>query len=143
VTATATRTYWVDAHSTLGGAATATTKQATIDFDATAGQTDTLPGPADLFTAAFAACVLKNVERFSQILPSRYERASIEVTTERQDAPPRMIAVRYVLRVVTDEPPPRVELLHTNIRRHGTVFNTLAAVCDVTGDIVAEPAIPD
>jgi hypothetical protein len=54
-----------------------------------------------------------------------------------------MIAVRYVLRVVADEPPPRVELLHTNIRRHGTVFNTLAAVCDVTGDIVAEPAIPD
>jgi uncharacterized OsmC-like protein len=101
-----------------------------------------LPGPADLFTAAFAACVLENVDRFSQILPFRYERASIEVTAERQDAPPRMIAVRYVPRVVTHQPRQRVELLHPNIRRHGTIFNTLAAVCDVAGDIVAEPAIP-
>jgi hypothetical protein len=46
---------------------------------------------------------------------------------------------RYVLRVVTDEPRQRVELLHRNIRRHGTIFNTLAAVCEVTGDIIAEP----
>jgi uncharacterized OsmC-like protein len=66
VTTTATRTYRVDAHSTLGGAATATTKRATIDFDATAGQSDALPGPAVLLTAAFAACVLENVERFSR-----------------------------------------------------------------------------
>jgi uncharacterized OsmC-like protein len=116
-----------------------TAKGSTIEFDATAGQSATLPGPADLLTAAFAACVLKNVERFSQILRFAYQRASIEVEAERQDAPPRMIAVRYVLRVVTDEPPQRVELLHHNIRRHGTIFNTLAAVCDVTGDLVAEP----
>ena len=40
---------------------------------------------------------------------------------------------------VTDEPRQRVELLHHNIRRHGTIFNTLAAVCEVTGVIVAEP----
>jgi hypothetical protein len=78
----------------------------------------------------------RNVERF---MPFRYERAAIQVEAERQDAPPRMVAVRYVLRVVTDEPPTRVELLHHNIRRHGTIFNTLAAACEVTGDIVAEP----
>ena len=50
-----------------------------------------------------------------------------------------MIAVRYVLQVVTDEPHQRVQLLHHNIRRHGTTFNTLAAVCEVTGDIISEP----
>jgi uncharacterized OsmC-like protein len=114
-------------------------KERSIEFDASAEQGDLLPGPADLLTAAFAACVLKNVERFSHILRFGYERASIEVEADRQDAPPRMTAVRYVLRVVTDEPPQRVELLHHNIRRYGTIFNTLAAVCDVTGEIVAEP----
>ena len=48
-----------------------------------------------------------------------------------------MTLVRYRLEVVTDEPPERVDLLHRNIRRHGTVYNTLAAACDVDGDIVA------
>ena len=133
------RSYRVHASSTVGGAATIATKGRTIEFDASTEQGDTLPGPADLLTAAFAACVLKNVERFSHTLPFGYERASILVDAERQDAPPRMIAVRYVLRVVTDEPQQRVELLHLNIRRHGTIFNTLAAVCEVTGDIIAEP----
>lgn len=133
------RTYRVEARSTRGGAAVATARGRPIAFDATAGQSDTLPGPADLLTAAFAACVLKNVERFSGVLPFRYQEASIQVEAERQDAPPRMIAVRYVLQVATDEPSHRVELLHTNIRRHGTIFNTLASVCDVTGEIVARP----
>jgi uncharacterized OsmC-like protein len=135
----AARSYQVQASSTVGGAASVTVKERRIEFDATPDQGDLLPGPADLLTAAFAACVLKNVERFSHILRFGYERASIEVEADRQDAPPRMTAVRYVLRVVTDEPPQRVELLHHNIRRYGTIFNTLAAVCDVTGEIVAEP----
>ena len=48
-----------------------------------------------------------------------------------------MTLVRYRLEVVTDEPPERVDLLHRNIRRHGTVYNTLAAARDVDGGIVA------
>jgi uncharacterized OsmC-like protein len=135
---TALRAYRTVARSTRGGAGSVDAKRRAIEFDASAGQSDILPGPADLLTAAFAACVLKNVERFSHLLPFRYERASVEVTAEREDSPPRMTAVRYVLHVTTDEPPQRVELLHTNIRRHGTIFNTLAAVCDVTGEIIAE-----
>jgi hypothetical protein len=43
--------------------------------------------------------------------------------------------VSYVLRVVTDEPRARVELLHRNIRKFGTITNTLAAAGEVTGNI--------
>jgi uncharacterized OsmC-like protein len=46
------------------------------------------PGPADLLCAALAACLLKNVERYSAILPFRYEQASVVVEAERRDAPP-------------------------------------------------------
>ena len=45
---------------------------------------------------------------------------------------------RYVLRIETDEPDRRVALLHRNIIRSSTVVNTLAASCDVQGEIVAE-----
>ncbi len=138
--ATNPRTYTVHGRTSPGGNAVAETKGQEVAFDGSAGQGDGLPGPADLLTTAFAACALKNVERFSQMLPFDYEQASIEVTAERQDAPPKIVSVRYVLHITTDEPTRRVELLRDNIRRFGTIYNTLAAVSDVDGEIVAHPA---
>jgi uncharacterized OsmC-like protein len=101
-----------------------------------------LPGPAELLAAAFAACLLKNVERAGHLLPFRYRHASVEVTARRQDTPPAFVDIAYELRIVTDEPERRVELLHENLRRYGTVYNTLAAVCHVHGRVVADPEDP-
>jgi uncharacterized OsmC-like protein len=107
------------------------------EFDGTAGRLDQLPGPADVLGAALCACILKNVERFSHLLPFRYESATVEVTVEREAPPPRIVRVSYQLRVVTDEPPPRLELLHRNIRQFGTITNTLAVACELSGTIEA------
>ena len=109
-------------------------------FDGSAGRLDALPGPADVLCAALCACILKNVERFSHILTFHYESASVEVIAEREEPPPRIVRMRYRLRVVTDEPTHRVELLHKNIRKFGTITNTLAAACELTGTI--EPVAP-
>jgi uncharacterized OsmC-like protein len=106
-------------------------------FDGTAGRLDELPGPADVLSAALCACILKNVERFSHILPFRYESASVEVTAEREEPPPRIVRVTYKLQIVTDEPPAHVDLLHRNILKFGTISNTLAAACDLSGTIEA------
>lgn len=106
-------------------------------FDGTAGRLEELPGPADVLCAALCACILKNVERFSHLLPFRYESAQVDVTAEREEPPPRIVRVHYRLRVVTDEPAARVELLHKNIRKFGTITNTLAAACELTGAIEA------
>ncbi len=122
-----------------GGEATVSTRASEVVVDGSSGQSDTVPGPADLLTAAFAACVLKNVERFSRMLPFAYERAEIRVEADRQETPPRISSVRYRLTVVTDEPAHRVDLLHRNIRRFGTIYNTLAAVAEVAGDIHTVP----
>lgn len=107
------------------------------EFDGTAGRLEELPGPADVLSASLCACILKNVERFSHLLPFRYESASVEVTAEREAPPPRIVRVSYHLRVVTDEPPARVELLHKNIRKFGTITNTLATACELSGTIEA------
>ncbi len=108
-----------------------------VAFDGTAGRVEELPGPADILAAALGACLLKNVERFSRMLPFRYESASVEVTAERAEPPPRIVRVSYRLRVVTYEPPARVELLHHNVRKFGTITNTLAAACELSGTIEA------
>jgi uncharacterized OsmC-like protein len=108
-----------------------------IPFNGSAAGGAQLPGPADLLAAALAACILKNVERFSKILRFTYRRASIHVTVEREEPPPRIVRARYTLRVETDEPEARLELLHRNIRKFGTITNTLAAATDLQGEIVA------
>jgi len=130
-------TYTVTAHTNGDGTSTAVTNGEAIRFDSSPTQGDQLPGPADLLTTAFAACMLKNVERMGQLLPFEWISASVEVHAERQDSPPKMTAITYRLEVVTDEPEHRVELLHRNISRYGTIYNTLAAACDVSGEVVA------
>lgn len=131
-----TRTYEVDARITAPGVSEIAAKQSTIRFDSSPRMGDELPGPAELLCSAFAACLLKNVERFSEILPFEQDGASVHVTAERQERPPRFTAIRWTLTLVTDEPPGRVDLLQRNLAKHGTVYNTLAAACDVSGEVV-------
>ena len=139
-----TTIYQVEARNVAQGAseATARGKQTTVRFDSSADGSPSLFGPAELLASAFAACLLKNVERFSELLPLRYEGASVSVTAEREESPPRFSSIRYVLRLATDEEPERVKLLHRNLIGHGTVYKTLAATCDVQGEIGAERDVP-
>lgn len=106
-------------------------------FDATAGRLDNQPGPADVLCAALCACILKNVERYSHMLPFAYLSATVKVIAEREESPPRIVRMRYALEVITAETPDRVELLHRNIQRFGTITNTLGKACDVAGIIHA------
>ena len=76
------------------------------------------------------------------MLPFRYDSASITVHAKRQQTPPRFTEIRYTLDLITDEPPDRVDLLHRNIVKQGTVFNTLAASCDVSGTVRAMSPAP-
>lgn len=131
--------YQVEAHTLGGGVAEARAQQSRIQFDSSSGRSETLPGPAELLCTAFAACVLKNVERFAEMMPFRYTAASIDVEAEREAPPPRFSRLHYVLTLETDEPERRVDLFHRNIAKYGTVFNTLAAACEVTGEIVVQP----
>jgi uncharacterized OsmC-like protein len=124
-----------------GGRASITARGGDIRIDGAAGASGPgeakLPGPADLLAAALAACILKNVERFSKILRFDYRRATIDVAVEREEPPPRIVRARYRLQVETDESDARLELLHRNIRKFGTITNTIAAAADLQGEIVA------
>jgi len=42
-----------------------------------------LPGPAELLASAFAACLLKNIEREGHLLSFRYQRVEVDVTVRR------------------------------------------------------------
>ena len=130
--------YDVEARITGPGRSELVCKQSRIAFDSSPTQSPDLPGPAELLAGAFAACLLKNVERFAEILPFHHAGARVRVVVEREDAPPRFARLRYELRVITDEDPSRVALLHQNLQKFGTVYNTLACACEVSGDLIAD-----
>ncbi|MDR7152868.1 putative OsmC-like protein [Hydrogenophaga palleronii] len=91
--------------------------------------------PAELLLAALSACMIKSIERVAPIL--KFQLSGVEVVVEgvRQDVPPRMESIRYEIIVDTDENDQRLSLLHDNVRKYGTVFNTVSPGTDLQGSL--------
>lgn len=82
--------------------------------------------PAELLLAALAACMIKGIERVTPILKFALRGVEVRIDAVRQDVPPRLERIDYEILVTTEEPDHRLELLHENVRKFGTVFNTVA-----------------
>jgi uncharacterized OsmC-like protein len=120
----------IDAHGSL-----ARTKDAEIVLDTdTAGRRDAF-NPAELFLAAIAACMIKGIERVTPMLHFDLRGVEVRLQAVRQDSPPKIVSVRYELIVDTDESDQRLALLHINVRKYGTVSNTVAAATELDGSI--------
>jgi len=126
--------YKVTAHSENNGKAQINAKSNIYSFGVKSNQSD-LAGPAELLLSAFAACCLKNVERFSTVLKYNYQSAEIEVTGIRQEKPPMFTQINYKLNIVSNDLDLNTELLHKNLQKFGTIYNTLNAVCSINGEI--------
>jgi len=59
----------------------------------------------------------------------------------RQDVPPRMESIEYELSLDTDEDDRGLALLHENVKRFGTVFNTIAPGTHLKGVITRTNAL--
>lgn len=82
--------------------------------------------PAELLLAALAACIIRGIERVAPMLKFDLRGIDVRINGERQEAPPKMASITYEIIVDTDEPDRRLELLHSNVQKFGTVFNTVA-----------------
>ena len=91
--------------------------------------------PVELLLAALAACMIKGVERVSPMLDFAFDGVEVRLEAERQDAPPKLVAITYEIVVTTDERGPRLDLLHRNILKYGTISNTLAGAVPLKGII--------
>lgn len=127
--------YSIIAQSEANNNAGITIRETEIHFGTTAASADSLANPAELFLSAFAACILKNVERFSGIMGFAYSRARIEVSGSRLEKPPRMDQITYALEVYSTDIRLNPELLKKNIEKQGTIYNTVNAACSIHGSI--------
>jgi uncharacterized OsmC-like protein len=118
----------MDEHGSL-----ARCKNAEIMLDTDlAGNPDAF-NPAELLLAALAACILKGIERVMPILHFSLRGIEVRVAGVRQDHPPKMASMTYEIIVDTDETDRRLALLHDNVKKFGTVFNTVAPGTQLSG----------
>ena len=66
---------------------------------------------------------------------SQEQAIAYEVALEaiRQDAPPKLTLIRYLITVDSAETDQRLDLLHRNILKYGTISNTLAGAVPLEG----------
>lgn len=118
----------IDAHGSLARAKEA---EVVLDTDL-AGRRDAM-NPVELLLSALAACMLKGIERVTPLLQFHIDGVEISLEGVRQDAPPRLVAIRYEIVVDSPESDQRLDLLHRNILKYGTISNTLSAALPLEG----------
>mgnify|MGYP005806301753 CR=1 FL=1 len=120
----------IDARGSL-----AATKQAEVSLDTgMEGRADAF-NPAELLLASLAACMIKGIERVSPMIHFEFSGVEIVLKGIRQDSPPKMVEIRYELVVDTGEDDRRLDLLHKNVLKYGTISNTLADALALSGTI--------
>ena len=124
----------IDSHGSL-----ARCKDAEIILDTDVnGRTDAF-NPAELLLAAVAACMIKGIERVAPMNHFKFSGVEVRLHGMRQDSPPFLSSITYELIVDTDEDDRRLDLLHYNVKKYGTISNTVAAATKLEGKIVRAP----
>ena len=95
--------------------------------------------PAELLLAAVAACMIKGIERVAPMNRFKFRDVEVRLHGVRQDSPPFLSSITYELIVDTDEDDRRLDLLHYNVQKYGTISNTVAAATKLEGRIVRAP----
>ena len=125
----------IDSH---GSVARAKAAEVMLDTDL-AGRQDAM-NPVELLLSALSACMLKGIERVTPLLSFRLAGAEVRLEADRQDSPPKLLRIRYVIEVDSDETDQRLDLLHRNVLKYGTISNTLAAAVELEGRLVRKGA---
>jgi hypothetical protein len=79
--------------------------------------------------------MIKSIERVTPTLEFELRGVEIRLHGVRQDIPPKLVSIDYEIIVDTDEDDRRLDLLHTNVRKFGTISNTVAEATKLEGVI--------
>ena len=127
--------YQIKASSISNQDAVVHIKESNIDFGTTPNTAEILPNPAELLLGSFAACILKNVERFSGMMNFSFTKATLEVNATRLENPPRMDNIVCNLTIYSNDKRLNTDLLKKNLEKFGTIYNTLKLSCTISGTI--------
>lgn len=99
-----------------------------------AGRPDAF-NPVELLLAALAACMIKGVERVAPMLGFQFDTVEVRLEAQRQDSPPKLVGISYEIVMGSSESEARLDLMHRNILKYGTISNTLAVAIPLQGTL--------
>jgi len=117
------------------GRGVARCKDAEIALDAALESRSDAFNPAELLLAALAACMTKSTLRAAQMNGFVVRAVEVRLKGVRQDSPPRMARIEYELLIDTDEADRRLDLIHRNVLKFGTVTGTVAIATELVGRV--------
>jgi uncharacterized OsmC-like protein len=134
---TAMMTFEVTAHRVDASGSQVHAKQAELVIDTSMpGRLDAL-NPVELLLAALSACFIKGIERVAGTLDIEYDSVDVSLTAHRPVDEARIDDISYVVTVGTTTDQAKLELLHKNLMKFGTIFNTVKSGTRITGSVIA------
>lgn len=113
-------------------------KQAELTIDTSmAGRLDAL-NPVELLLAALSACMIKGIERVADTLGVEYHSVRVALKAHRPVDEARIDDITYVIRIGTVADQAKLDLLHKNLMKFGTIYNTVKSGTRLSGSIVAD-----
>lgn len=101
-----------------------------------AGRPDAL-NPVELLLAALSACIIKGIERVAGTLGIEYNTVHVSLTAHRPVDEARIDDITYLIRIGTKADQAKLDLLHKNLMKFGTIYNTVKSGTRLSGEIQA------
>ena len=101
-----------------------------------AGRLDLLT-PVELLLASLSACIIKGIERVAATLGIEYDSVDVSLTARRPVDESRIEDISYLIRLSTSADQSKLDLLHKNLMKFGTIYNTVKSGTNLSGIIVA------
>lgn len=130
-------TFQVEAHRLGDAGSLVRAKNAELPIDTSiVGRLDAL-NPVELLLASLSACMIKGIERLAGALGIEYESVDVSLTAHRPVDEARIDGISYTIRLKTDANQNKLDLLHKNLMKFGTIYNTIKSGTDLSGQLVS------
>lgn len=129
-------TFTVSAHRDDESRSTAQSNDASVGLDTSAGGRPDAFNPVELLLAALAACMIKGINRVAPTLNFTFTSVDVALVAHRPSTDAHITDIEYTVTVATPDVG-KLELLHKNVRKFGTISNTVSAGTNLHGTFVA------
>lgn len=131
-------TFEVSAQRQDDSVSTVHSKHALIEIDTSmSGRLDAF-NPVELLLASLSACIIKGIERVAGTLGIEYESVDVTLTAHRPVDEARIDDIHYLVSIETNVDQTKLDLLHKNLMKFGTIYNTIKSGTTLSGSIVAK-----
>lgn len=110
-------------------------KETSLELDTSAsGRTDAF-NPVELLLASLSACIVKGVDRVAPTIGFEFSGIEIKLTARRPLDAARIEDIRYSVIFDTNADDDMLALVHKNMMKFGTIFNTVKAGTTLSGSV--------